>query len=61
MNDLEHNFRLAKEALEGKRNDVYPCREDIPAELWGMPIPKPKEIKDVSDCIAATINKVSKL
>jgi hypothetical protein len=33
-------YEKAKEALEGKRDDVYPCREDVPAELWGKPIPK---------------------
>ena len=24
----------AYEALLGLRDDVYPCREDVPAELW---------------------------
>ena len=32
----------SQEALEGKRDDVYPCREDVPADLWGKPIPKNK-------------------
>ena len=31
-------YEKAKEALEGKRDDVYPCREDVPADLWGKPI-----------------------
>jgi len=31
-------FEKAKEALEGKRDDVYPCREDVPEKLWGKPI-----------------------
>ena len=31
-------YEKAKEALEGKINDVYPCREDVPADLWGKPI-----------------------
>ena len=35
-------YEKAKEALEGKRDDVYPCREDVPADLWGKPIPKDK-------------------
>ena len=35
----EKEFEKAKEALEGKRDDVYPCREDVPADLWGKPIP----------------------
>ncbi len=34
-------YEKAKEALEGKRDDVYPCREDVPADLWGKPIPVP--------------------
>ena len=28
----------AYDALLGYRDDVYPCREDIPAELWGRKI-----------------------
>lgn len=28
-----------KDLQEGKRNDIYPVREDIPAELWGTVIP----------------------
>ena len=35
-------YEKSKEALEGKRDDVYPCREDVPADLWGKPIPKDK-------------------
>lgn len=38
MNDFEEKAKAAYEALLGQRDDVYPCREDIPAELWGMPI-----------------------
>ena len=40
MNETDFNrkHRVAKEALNGMRNDVYPCREDIPAELWGEPV-----------------------
>ena len=42
---LDHNEwkRLgdaAYEALLGLRDDVYPCREDVPADLWGKPIYK---------------------
>lgn len=28
-----------KDLANGKRKDVYPAREDIPAELWGTIIP----------------------
>jgi hypothetical protein len=31
--------QAAYDALIGKRDDVYPCREDVPNELWGEPIP----------------------
>jgi hypothetical protein len=30
--------QAAQDALLGKRDDVYPCRDDVPPELWGMPI-----------------------
>ena len=30
----------AIQALMGLRDDVYPCREDVPADLWGKPIVK---------------------
>lgn len=30
--------KAAVDALNGKRNDVYPCREDVPPELWGKKI-----------------------
>tara|TARA_Y100001963_G_C6746054_1_gene431645 strand:+ start:209 stop:514 length:306 start_codon:yes stop_codon:yes gene_type:complete len=32
----------AIQALMGLRDDVYPCREDVPADLWGKPIVKRK-------------------
>ena len=35
-------YEKAKEALEGKRDDVYPCREDVPADLWENLFPKIK-------------------
>lgn len=38
MNEFETLAKQAYEALIGKRDDVYPCREDVPAELWGRPI-----------------------
>ena len=28
------------DACLGLRNDVYPCREDVPTELWGKKIDK---------------------
>jgi len=42
--ETEHmkKARRAYEALLGKRNDVYPCIEDVPAELWGEPIHQTK-------------------
>lgn len=43
MTDHEQRAQAAYDALIGKRDDVYPCREDIPAELWGMPIYKEEE------------------
>lgn len=36
--EFEKVFRDAYDALTGKNKDVYPCREDVPAELWGKPI-----------------------
>lgn len=36
--EFEKVFRDAYDALIGKNKDVYPCREDVPAELWGKPI-----------------------
>jgi len=38
MTEHQKKAQAAYEALIGKRKDVYPCREDIPAELWGTPI-----------------------
>lgn len=38
MSEFEQLATAAYDALLGKRTDVYPCREDIPAELWGRPI-----------------------
>ena len=37
----------AYEALLGLRDDVYPCREDVPAELWGKPIVITKVYKPI--------------
>ncbi len=42
----------AFEALIGKRDDVYPCREDVPAELWGEPI-----ISDGGELGSTGVNK----
>jgi hypothetical protein len=39
MNDYEEKSQAAYDSLIGKRDDVYPCREDVPVELWGAPIP----------------------
>src|SRR6056300_1303957 len=39
MIDHEEKSQAAYDALIGKRNDVYPCREDVPNELWGESIP----------------------
>ena len=33
--EFELRAQRAIQALNGERDDVYPCREDIPAELWG--------------------------
>lgn len=38
MTEFEKRSRAAWQALKGERTDVYPCREDIPAELWGTPV-----------------------
>lgn len=46
MSEFEKRANAAYEALLGQRDDVYPCREDIPAELWGMPILQEEEEKD---------------
>jgi len=43
MNEFEKLAKAAHEALLGLRDDVYPCREDVPAELWGHPIVQPEE------------------
>ena len=40
MNKWKQKADAAYDALIGKRDDVYPCREDVPAELWGEPIQK---------------------
>lgn len=40
MNDLKKLADAAYDALRGLRDDVYPCREDVPADLWGKPIYK---------------------
>lgn len=40
MTEFEQRAQAAYQALLGQRDDVYPCREDVPAELWGMPIVK---------------------
>ena len=37
---FEEYKQAAYEALTGERDDVYPCREDVPADLWGKPIYK---------------------
>ena len=43
MTEHQKKAQAAYEALIGKRKDVYPCREDVPAELWGEPIIKSKK------------------
>ena len=27
-------------------DEIYPSREDVPAELWGRPIPKVRDYED---------------
>ena len=38
MNTYKEKREAAIDAAMGKRDDVYPCREDIPSELWGEKI-----------------------
>ena len=46
MSELHEEWVQIKKNLkdleEGKRSDIYPCREDIPAEYWGTIIPTGK-------------------
>lgn len=37
--DWKQRQQNLKDLAEGKRTDIYPCREDIPAEYWGTVIP----------------------
>ena len=47
--EFELRAERAFQALKGERDDVYPCREDIPAELWGEFIQdKPGELAEWS-------------
>ena len=41
--------------FEEKHNDVYPIREDVPADLWGVTIPPPSERKKMSNPIYDSI------
>ena len=59
---LEHNEwkRLgdaAYEALLGLRDDVYPCREDVPADLWGKPIYKKPIVSDGGELGSTGVEK----
>ena len=38
-----------KDLEESKRDDIYPCREDIPAKYWGTIIPTGKVFDDVCE------------
>lgn len=49
MNEFDILTERAYEALIGRRNDVYPCREDVPAELWGHPIKQ--KIENIFDTV----------
>ena len=42
---FEEYKQAAYEALTGERDDVYPCREDVPADLWGNPIVTRKSLE----------------
>ena len=37
--EYEQKQKNLKDLAKGKRVDIYPVREDIPAELWGTIIP----------------------
>jgi hypothetical protein len=44
------------DALKGLRNDVYPCREDISADLWGKKIFNKQKKIGVSEEDIKTLN-----
>jgi|TARA_Y100000296_G_scaffold13711_1_gene15949 hypothetical protein len=55
FNEHKQLCDAAYDALIGKRDDVYPCREDVPADLWGKPIPPKSERKKMSNPIYDSI------
>ena len=45
----------AEAPFEEIHNDVYPVREDVPADLWDIPIPPKSERKKMSNPIFDSI------
>lgn len=37
---VDDTRQASVDALKGLRDDVYPCREDVPPHLWGKKIDK---------------------
>jgi hypothetical protein len=49
MNEHTEKMQASIEAAMGLRDDVYPCREDVPADLWGVKIERKKDVPSTND------------
>jgi hypothetical protein len=48
MNTYKEKSQAAIDAALGLRDDVYPCREDVPADLWGEKIERKPDVLDTT-------------
>jgi hypothetical protein len=44
MNSYKEKSQAAIDAALGLRDDVYPCREDVPSDLWGEKIERKADV-----------------
>lgn len=49
MNTYKEKSQAAIDAAMGLRDDVYPCREDVPADLWGEKIERKTDVHSTND------------
>ena len=47
---------VVRKMEEERRGEVYPVREDVPADLWGKPIVKKSDIQSEHSSVADMVN-----